>query len=111
MQTRQTEAFRRWLARLRDERAKAKIAARVARIEAGNLGQVRPVGDGVSEAKIDYGPGYRLYFTTRRQVLIVLLIGGDKDSQKADIRHAKELVRRIAEEGITEEDDGQNNSI
>jgi putative addiction module killer protein len=106
METRQTEAFKRWLAKLRDKRAKARIAARIARIESGNLGQVRSVGDGVSEAKIDYGPGYRLYFTTRRQWLIVLLVGGEKDSQRADIRQAKELVARIADEGITEEDDG-----
>ncbi|MFL6844314.1 MAG: type II toxin-antitoxin system RelE/ParE family toxin [Allosphingosinicella sp.] len=95
METRQTDEFSRWLKGLRDNRASARIAARIVRIEAGNLGEVRSLGGGASECKIDYGPGYRLYFTIRRQRLIVLLAGGDKRSQRRDVALARELAAAL----------------
>lgn len=85
-------AFRQWYDRLRDRQAVTLIAARIRRIFFGNLGQIRSVGGTVSELKIDAGPGYRIYFTRRRNVLIILLVGGDKDSQDRDIQKAKEMV-------------------
>ncbi|MCR6659295.1 MAG: type II toxin-antitoxin system RelE/ParE family toxin [Asticcacaulis sp.] len=88
----QTEEFAEWLTDLRDVRAKARIVARVTRFSLGNLGDVKPVGEGVSEARIDYGPGYRLYFIQRGRVMIVLLCGGTKKSQQADIEQAKVLA-------------------
>ncbi len=84
--------FDRWLTGLRDRRALARIAARLDRLAAGNPGDVQPVGDGVSELRIDYGPGYRVYFTRRGPVLVILLCGGDKSSQDRDIRQAKALA-------------------
>ena len=111
MQTRQTEEFRRWLAKLRDRRAQAAIARRIVRIEAGNLGLVESVGDEVSEAKIDYGPGYRLYFTVRRKRLVILLVGGDKGSQRRDIARAKALAARVEDEGLTEDENDQDQPI
>lgn len=87
-----TETYANWLDRLRDLRARARIQARVERLAAGNPGDVKPVGEGVSELRIDYGPGYRVYYTQRGNVLIVLLCGGDKRTQAADIRTAKKLA-------------------
>jgi len=87
-----TETFTNWLDRLRDLRARARIQARVERLAAGNPGDVKPVGEGVSELRIDYGPGYRVYYTERGNVLIVLLCGGDKRTQAADIKTAKKLA-------------------
>jgi putative addiction module killer protein len=95
MKTTQTSAFAEWFDVLRDKRAKSKIAGRIARMELGLLGDIRSVGDGVSEAKIDFGPGYRLYYTLRGQALIILLIGGDKGSQDRDIKKAKEMAANI----------------
>ena len=92
METVQTPDFADWFADLRDRRAQVKVAARIVRIEAGNMGDVKSVGNGVSEARIDFGPGYRLYFTRRGTTLIVLLVGGDKGSQTRDIAKAKELA-------------------
>ncbi len=94
-----TDAFVAWFDRLRDEDAKAKIAMRLDRVAAGNLGDVKSVGDGVSEMRIAYGPGYRLYFTWHGQTLIVLLCGGDKSSQRRDIAAAKDLLREIERSG------------
>lgn len=96
MKTVQTSAFANWFGSLRDRRVMARIAARIVRIEAGNMGDVRSLGDGVSEARIDTGPGYRLYFTRRGDQLIVLLVGGDKGSQTRDIARAKALAAQIA---------------
>lgn len=87
--------FSDWFESLRDRKARAKIAARIVRIEAGNVGDVKSVGGGVSEAKIDFGPGYRLYFTRRGTALIMLLVGGDKGSQHRDIAAAKDMAARI----------------
>ena len=84
--------FDRWLFSLRDRRAIARIAARLDRLAMGNPGDVQPVGDGISELRIDYGPGYRVYFIRRGPVLIILLCGGDKASQDKDIRQAKALA-------------------
>jgi putative addiction module killer protein len=92
METKQTLTFSNWMTGLRDQRARLKIATRIARIEAGLLGDIRSIGDGVSEVKIDFGPGYRLYFTRRGEELIILLCGGDKGSQDRDIAKAKQML-------------------
>lgn len=90
---RQTETFSAWLKDLRDLRGKAKIVARIQRLEDGNPGDVAAVGDGVSEMRIHFGAGYRVYFVNRGGELIVLLCGGDKSSQARDIEAAKKLAR------------------
>lgn len=95
METQQTSAFKDWFNTLRDVKAQSKIAGRIARFELGLMGDVKSVGDGVSEARIDFGPGYRLYFTRRGTQLILLLIGGDKSSQQRDIAKAKEMAAQI----------------
>lgn len=95
MKTLQTSTFADWFASLRDTKAKSKIAARIARFEIGLMGDVKSVGDGVSEARIAFGPGYRLYYTVRDGQLIILLIGGDKSSQRRDIAKAKEMAAQI----------------
>ena len=92
-QIRQTEIFEAWYLGVRDIRAFAAIGRRIRRAAGGNLGDVRSVGDGVSEMRIDVGQGYRLYFTVRERVVILLLCGGDKSSQDADIRRAKTLAK------------------
>lgn len=92
IEVRQTSRFTTWLAGLRDQRARARILKRLDRARAGNLGDVAPVGEGVSEMRIFYGPGYRIYFVQRGEALIVLLCGGDKSTQDADIADAKELA-------------------
>lgn len=95
MEVLQTPIFAEWFAALRDRRARSKIAGRIARFELGLLGDVKSVGDGVLEARIDFGPGYRLYFVRRGDRLIVLLVGGDKSSQPRDIARAKDMAARI----------------
>ena len=90
-----TSVFRDWLGRLRDERARNLVLARMFRLGEGNFGDTRPVGEGVSELRIHYGPGYRLYFTKRGHTLVLLLVGGDKGSQKNDIRRAQELAKEL----------------
>lgn len=91
----QTEAFAGWLTKLRDVRAKARIVARLRMAGEGNLGDAKSVGDGVSEMRIDIGPGYRLYYTRRGELMIVLLLGGDKSSQARDIKRAKALAKEV----------------
>ncbi len=91
----QTQQFADWVTNLRDLKARARIAVRIARLQAGNPGDVKSVGGGVSEARIDYGPGYRLYFTRRGRMVIFLLCGGDKSSQSADIAVARRLASEI----------------
>lgn len=83
-----------WLKSLRDPRAKVRIIARVDRLAVGNPGDVKPVGDGISEMRVDVGPGYRVYYMTRGKLLIVLLCGGDKSTQAADIKQAKALANQ-----------------
>jgi len=95
IEVRQTEIFALWLARLRDDRARARINARIRRLSIGNPGDVRPVGEGVSEMRIDYGPGYRVYFVRRGTTLAVLLAGGDKRTQERDIALAHALAREL----------------
>ena len=92
IEVQQTEVYARWFRRLRDKQAQLRITTRIQRLEKGNLGDVRPVGGGVSEFRIHYGPGYRVYFVQRGQSLIILLAGGDKDSQDRDIRRARDLA-------------------
>jgi putative addiction module killer protein len=88
----QTETFRKWRLRLRDERARAMIASRLDRLAFGNAGDVKPVGRGISELRIDYGPGYRVYFMRRGSEIVILLCGGDKSTQAKDIETAKRLA-------------------
>lgn len=91
----QTDIFARWLSGLRDTQGKVAVLRRIDRIRAGNLGDVRSVGVGVSELRLDAGPGYRVYFTRRGDVVIVLLCGGDKSSQQRDIKLAQQLAGEI----------------
>ncbi len=92
IQLKQTEAFLLWERRLKDPRAKAIIAARLLRLANGLAGDVAPVGEGVSELRIHYGPGYRVYFRQKGKAIVILLCGGDKSTQDADIRTAKRLA-------------------
>ena len=92
-----TKEFDRWLTKLRDAKGKARILARIKSVELGNLGDAKSVGSGVNELRVHYGPGYRVYFKKKGNVLIVLLIGGDKSSQSRDIEKAKVLAERLKE--------------
>lgn len=92
MRSVQSARFKGWMAALRDPRAQARIASRIVRIESGNMGDVRSLRGGLSEVRIDYGPGYRLYFTVRGGSVILLLVGGDKGSQSRDISAARSLL-------------------
>ncbi|MHB1757919.1 MAG: type II toxin-antitoxin system RelE/ParE family toxin [Leptospirillum sp.] len=95
IEIRQTELYSEWFSDLRDRAAKARIDIRIRRLSLGNPGDVKAVGDGVSELRIDYGPGYRLYFAQRGLNLILLLAGGNKSTQEKDIKTAKEIVRKL----------------
>src|SRR5262245_45653375 len=97
MEIRRTELFAGWLDGLRDLRARARVQARIERLASGSFGDVQPVGEGVSELRIHYGPGYRVYFKQRRRELIILLAGGDKSTQAKDIRIALRLARNLSE--------------
>jgi putative addiction module killer protein len=90
-----TDVYARWLDNLRDIRARARVLARVERLAAGNPGDVKSVGEGVSEMHIDYGPGYRVYFTRRGNEIIILLAVGDKSTQDADVKTAQGLARNL----------------
>lgn len=95
IEVRTTEIFDAWIGKLRDDRAVAKIAVRLLRLSEGNPGDVKPVGEGVSEMRIEHGPGYRVYFKAFGAVLAVILCGGDKSRQAKDIAKAKRLAREI----------------
>jgi putative addiction module killer protein len=95
----ETDEFHRWLGSLADRRAKARILDRLKRASNGNFGDVKPAGSGVSEMRIDYGPGYRVYFFRQGKELVILLCGGDKKTQKADIAEAKWLKDEIERSG------------
>lgn len=95
IEIRQTKEYERWFEGLRDLNAQLRIGARIRRVSLGNLGDVKPVGEGVLELRIPYGPGYRVYLTQRGETLIILLAGGDKSSQRRDIERAKELARGL----------------
>ena len=93
MQIVQSDVFTAWLDNVKDERAAARIVTRIRRMEIGNAGDVRSVGEGVSEIRIDYGPGYRVYFTRRGRTLVILLCDGDKKSRRKDIALAKRMAK------------------
>jgi putative addiction module killer protein len=95
LEVRQTDVFAAWFRGLSDRRARARIIARIRRLSLGNPGDVKPVGSGVSEMRIDYGPGYRVYFVERGSSLTILLCGGDKRSQDRDIGRALELAKEV----------------
>ena len=95
LEVRKTEVYATWPDSLRDVRARARVLVRVERLAAGNPGDVRPVGEGVSELRSDYGPGYRVYFKKRDRTIIVLLAGGDKRTQSRDIETAFRLARNL----------------
>ena len=95
IEIRKTDVFVDWLDGLRDIRARARVLVRIERLAAGNPGDVKPVSEGVSELRIDYGPGYRVYFKKRGKELIILLAGGDKSSQSRDIKTALRLARNL----------------
>lgn len=92
---RQTTVFLAWLEGLRDDDARVRIVARLDRLARGNAGDVKSVGGGVSELRIDHGPGYRLYFTRRGQALVILLCGGDKRTQARDIKRAQKMAQEL----------------
>jgi len=93
IEVRQTKTFASWLNGLRDTTARLRIATRIARLEEGNPGDVKPVGEGVSEMRINYGPGYRVYFVRSGRVVVILLCGGDKSTQAKDITKAKQMAK------------------
>ena len=97
-QIRQTEVFARWLAELKDRKAKARILARLESVRLGNLGDSASVGGGVHELRVHTGPGYRVYFMQQRKVVLILLCAGDKSTQSRDIARAKRLVQEIEAE-------------
>ena len=99
VEVRQAERFAQWLEDLRDLRARARVQARIERLIGGNPGDVRPIGSGVSELRINYGPGYMVYYQQKGSTLIILLAGGDKSSQVIDIEEALMLARQIKENG------------
>lgn len=97
IELRKTEAFAKWIDGLQDICARARILVRIERLAAGNPGDVKPIGEGVSELRIDYGPGYRVYFKRIEQRVIILLAGGDKKSQSKDIKTTLRLSRYLEE--------------
>ena len=95
MEVRKTQVFAKWLDGLRDIRARARVLVRVERLAGGNPGDAEPVGEGVSELRINYGPGYRVYYKQRGREVVILLAGGDKQTQAKDIRTALRLARNL----------------
>lgn len=95
VEIRKTETFAQWLDGLRDIRARARVQVRIERLAVGNAGDVKAVGKGVSELRIDYGPGYRVYFTKQGRAVVILLAGGDKRTQTTDIRIAQRLANNL----------------
>lgn len=95
LEIRQTTLYSRWFAGLQDRMARSRIDIRIRRLSLGNPGDVKPIGEGVRELRIDHGPGYRVYFVQRGTECVILLAGGDKSSQDRDIRNAKTLARQL----------------
>ena len=95
IEIRQTENYERWFSKLRDKTARARIDIRLQRLQFGNRGDAKSVGKGVSELRIRYGPGYRVYFCERGRKVVILLAGGDKDSQRRNIRAAQEMAKQV----------------
>lgn len=100
IEIRKTDSFVEWLDSLRDIRARARVLVRIERLAAGNPGDVKPVAEGVSELRINYGPGYRVYFKYQGRELVILLAGGDKSTQPSDIKTALRLARNLQEEKL-----------
>ena len=98
MRVRKTSVYKKWIAALRDSRARYRILTRIKRLEEGNPGDVKPGGEGISEMRIDYGPGYRVYYKNTGNEIIVLLCGGDKTTQQEDIARAKQIAALPLEE-------------
>ena len=94
---RKTDVFAHWLDQLKDVRARARVLARLDRLAEGNPGDAEPVGEGVSELRINYGPGYRVYYKKRKQSIVILLVGGDKSTQSKDIKLALRMARELSE--------------
>ena len=97
LEVRETAAYAEWFSNLRDRTARVRIDIRIRRLSLGNPGDVKPVGEGVSELRVDHGPGYRVYFVQKADVFVVLLAGGDKSTQDRDVRQAKALARDLQE--------------
>ncbi|MCE5281099.1 MAG: type II toxin-antitoxin system RelE/ParE family toxin [Deltaproteobacteria bacterium] len=95
IEVRQTETFSQWFDSLRDRQARARINVRIRRLSLGNFGDAKPVGEGVSELRVDFGPGYRVYFVRRGLRLVILIAGGDKRTQDRDIRKAQKLAKEL----------------
>jgi len=100
IEIRKTNEFAIWLNGLRDIPARARVQARIERLAVGNPGDVEPVGEGVSELRVNYGPGYRVYFKQRGREIIIILAGGDKSTQTKDIKAALRLARNLSDEPI-----------
>jgi len=98
IEVRKTDVFADWFGGLKDKRAKARIQVRIDRLEVGHFGDVAPVGEGVSELRIFYGPGYRVYFVKQGLTVVILISGGDKSTQNSDIIKAKELAKQLEDE-------------
>lgn len=97
IEVRQTDEFQAWLRGLRDDRAVARIASRIRRFEQGNPGDIKPVGSGLFEMRIDHGPGYRVYYVRRGSMIVLLLCGGDKRTQTRDMKRARDLAAKLEE--------------
>jgi putative addiction module killer protein len=95
IEVRKTAIFTKWFNSLKDRKSRARIQVRIDRVEMGNFGDSAPIGEGVSELRIFYGPGYRVYYVQRGNVVVILLSGGDKSTQQADIVKAKEIARQL----------------
>jgi putative addiction module killer protein len=100
MEIRQTETFRKWRLRLKDDQARAIVASRIDRLAFGHPGDVAPVGEGISELRVHYGPGFRIYFQIRGKTIILLLCGGDKNTQTKDIKMARRLAAEWSNESV-----------
>jgi putative addiction module killer protein len=98
IEIRQTENYKKWFESLKDKKARYRIDVRIRRISIGNFGDTKSVGKGVSEIRIDFGPGYRIYFIQHKDIVIILLCGGDKSTQARDIKKAQEIAQMIKEE-------------
>ncbi|PKO12197.1 MAG: addiction module antitoxin RelB [Chloroflexi bacterium HGW-Chloroflexi-10] len=98
IEIRETDTFKKWFTSLKDKSARARIAVRIRRVSLGNFGDVEPIGKGVSELKIDYGAGYRVYFVKQGNLIVILLCGGDKSTQPKDIQKAYELAQMLKEQ-------------
>jgi putative addiction module killer protein len=98
MKVRRTSVYKKWISGLRDSRARYRILTRIKRLEEGNPGDVKPAGEGISEMRIDYGPGYRVYYMDTGKEIIILLCGGDKTTQQEDIARAKRIALLPLEE-------------